>query len=219
MTLDELLDFTASLLDDLEFGYFTVPQLTRFLNNAQKTAQKQLLQAGQNYYLKCVQTVVDTSSCSLALPLDFLKLHRLTFMYPGQTQGSQPENVLHQITLNQQDLMILGPSAPRGYIFKKNRIILVPAPDLNYTIKMTYSYLVPDMVELTEVPDIPETYHEYLGILAAEDGLNKDGRDPSSLLAKKQFFLDLMKQDSIERGVDAPREVVSTTYEGVPLLF
>lgn len=218
MTLADLENLTASLLDDLQFGYFTIPQVDVFLNNAQRTVQKMLLQAGQNFYLKCVQATTDTEACSLALPADFLKLHRLEIV----TGVAPNENKfpIMRITLNQQDLLAASPAQPTNYYFKKDRIVLAPPPQTAQTIRLFYSYLVPDMVFATEVPDIPEQYHELIAILAAEDGLIKDDRDATKLLAKKQFYIDMLKQDAQQRGEDRPREVVITDdYDTYGILF
>lgn len=219
MNLGELQNLTASLLDDLKFGYFTKPQVTVFLNNAQRTVQKMLLQAGQNFYVKCVETMTDTSSCSYALPLDFLKLHRLEIVLNA---GSRYETrfPLPQITLNQIDLLTFSPAQPTNYYFKKNRLVLAPPPQTPQTMRLFYSYLVGDMIAETSVPDVPETYHEFIAILAAEDGLIKDDRDASKLLNKKQFYEEMLKRDAQARGEDRPRTVNETDlYESYGILF
>lgn len=218
MTLSELQNLTAYLLDDLNFGYFTKPQLTVFLNNGQKMVQKMLLQTGNNYYVKCVQTTTDPDACSYTLPTDFLKLHRLEVV-----EGTSPNESrfpISRMTLNQIDLLAGSQGQPTNYYFKKNTIVLAPIPTTPKTMRLFYSYLVSDMVNSTEVPDVPETYQELIAICAAEDGLNKDGRDPSALLAKKAAYIELMKQDAQERGEDRPREVVETDlFESYGILF
>jgi len=65
---------------------------------------------------------------------------------------------------------------------------------------------------MTETPDIPAEYHQAPAIWAAVDCLLKDGRDPSTLLIKKQEYLSLFKQHADERTVDKPREVISTRW-------
>jgi hypothetical protein len=47
-----------------------------------------------------------------------------------------------------------------------------------------------------------------LAILATLDGFLKDQRDPSAFMAKRDKYLELMKQDAEERQVNLPRQVI-----------
>ena len=84
---------------------------------------------------------------------------------------------------------------------------------------MQYTYRVTDMSQDLEVPDVPLQYHEYIGVLAALDGLLKDQRDPTPMLTKKDYYMSMMKQDAEDRREDGPRMVVQTEYDGYGILF
>ena len=209
MTLADLQNLTAYWLDDVNFGYFTKPQINVWLNNAQVECQKILLQAKANYYVTPVQTTLVVNQNDYVLPADFMTEHRLEVVMSGTTPN-EDLLPLSPITINQQDLVPNRTGTPQFYFLKKNRIRLYPAPDTALTMRLYYSYQVSDMVNLTDVPDIPAAYHEYLAISAAMDGLLKDGRSNAQMAEKIKYFVRLMKQESEARTEDAPRGVVQT---------
>lgn len=210
MTLLQLRTLTLQWLDDVNAGYFTAPTVNTWINNAQKEAQKRLLKAGQNYYLRCKETTLVVNQAEYVLPADFRKLHRIEVIISNYGTTGESKQMILPITLNQQDLVLTGPGTVQFYVLKKNRIKFFPFPDLALKIRLFYSYMVPDMILDTEEPDVPEAYHEYLALLAAQDGFLKDGRVPdliSKRIAEYQIQLD---SDANERLVDMPRSIVET---------
>lgn len=209
MTFLQLQNLVLSWLDDLNAGYFTLPQVKVWLNNALRELQKQLIQAGENWYLTCATTSLVANQDCYSLPSDFLKEHRLRVMISG-TISSLNTATLQTIlpaTPMQSNYIQVGPGTPAIYFLKKNCVVLKPVPDTAKTLVLDYSYRVSDMVYDNETPDAPSQYHEYLAVLAACDGFLKDGRDPSPFLEKRNTYLALMKQDAKNRNVDVPRMV------------
>lgn len=209
MTLSELRSLVSFYVDDLQQTYFTPTQLDLFLNKALREVQKYIIGAGQDYFQKCVYTTLvsyPTPQTNYVLPEDFLKLNRLEVVVSGTAPN---ENVVpvSPITLNQKDLIYSSTGTPSCYYFKNNRLVLLPAPNLPQTLRLWYVYLVPEMQNDFDVPDCPETYQEMIAILAAVDCFIKDDRDPSNLLAKKDEYIQRMKQDVDERNVDQSRFV------------
>lgn len=204
---------TAYFLDDLAFGYFTQTQVKLWSNNAQREVQKRLLKAASNYYLKCVTTSLVIGQRDYVLPDNFKKLHRLEMVMSG-VAPNEVTSVILPMTLNQKELVAQSSGTPQYYFFKKNRLVLNPAPDTVYTLRLFYSYEVSDMVLDSDVPDVPSAYQELIPLLAAEDGFIKDGRN-SALLEKKlkQFEMD-MDSDAQERNQDVPRGIVDTGISG-----
>lgn len=213
MTLLELQTLCAYTLDDLQFSYFTQAQLLVWLNNAQREAQKQLLQAGENFYVTVSQTSAVLNQNDYILPSDFLRNHRLEIVVSG-TAPNEELIQLQQLTINQQNAIPNGTGLPYAYYIKKNRFTILPAPDQTYTMRLYYSPRVIDMAISSDTPDVPPQYHEYIAVLATIEGFIKDGRDMNPMLEKKRFYLDLMKQDSENRNVDYPRQVVVTDDDG-----
>jgi len=214
----ELKNLTASYLDDLQMTYFTPAQMNVWLNNAQRKVQRTLINLKQNFYLKCVQTTTTAQECSLALPSDFMMIHKLECI-TGGVFPNEAKFSMEPITLMQADLLQSTPSTPQAYFFKKNNMALVPIPDRPYTIRMTYSYEVSDMLTDTDVPDVPERYHELLSVLAALDGFLKDDRDNAYLISLRDTYLADMKAEANNRQEQRPREVVITQPEFYGTLF
>lgn len=209
MNLSDLKNLTWSWLDDPNHTYFTSSQVTTWLNNGLKECQKQLIQAGENFYVTRASTQTIANYDTYALPSDFLKLNKLELLLSGTTPN-EVRQTLRFSTLVEIDNVSMTTGTPAAYTLKKNCLLLRPIPDIVYTLYMDYSYLVADMTSDGSIPDVPIQYHEYIAILATIDGLLKDQRDASTFLAKKDFYLSLMKQDAEQRRVDSSREVIST---------
>ena len=209
MTFLELKNLCASYLDDLQFGYFTESQLGVWLNGAQQEVQKRLIKAGENYYTRCQITTLVVNQSRYALPEDFKKLNRLevitTGVYPNESVLA-----LTPMTINQQDLIVRGTGQPIFYYLDKNTIQLFPCPDTALVMRMIYTYQVTDMTLPTDTPDVPNTYHRMLALLAVEDGFLKDGRIPDLIVKKIKEYDDTMTTDSNERQQDTVREIVAT---------
>lgn len=209
MNFAQLKADVSYILDDLSFGYFTETQVGLWLNHAQRRAQKRLIKAGQNYYTKCVQTTLVVNQNDYVLPEDFKEVNKLVVVVSGTSPNESLSPVL-PITMNQQTLVGTGTGTPAWYVIKKNRLSLSPAPDTALSLRMVYTYEVVDMVLATDVPDIPESYHEYISLLAAQQGFIKDGRENALLTKKIQEFEDEIDTDAAQRNVDAPRTIVET---------
>jgi hypothetical protein len=210
MTFVQLQVLVSSWLDDTSNGYFTLSEVKTWLNNAQREAQKMVIQAFEGHYRKVVQTTMVQYQREYQLPSDFKKLSRLEVVLSGTTFQTENCQRIAKITENQQDMMPERTGSPQAYYFKGDQIVLVPAPDSAKTLRLTYLYRVADMVNDADTPDIPADYHEYLAVLATLDGLYKDGRDPGPMLNKKEYFEKLFKQDAEERNVDESRTIVQT---------
>jgi hypothetical protein len=209
MQLSDLQNSTAYILDDLQFGYFTLTQVTIWLNNAQRELQKRLLKAANNRYNLSVTTPLVVNQSVYVLPADFKKLHNLEVIITG-TPPFESTNPIQPITENQKYLVQTGNGTPFWYTFVANNLYLRPAPDTALTMRMIYSYMVKDMVNATDVPDVPTDYEEMLPLLAAEDGFIKDGRTNPLLEKKIAAYQAQIDSDAQERNQDQTRSVVET---------
>lgn len=226
MTLAELRSLVWYFVDDQQGistgsgGYFTTTQVDVFLNNALQETQKQLLQAGELYYLKTVETVTVAGQQDYVLPTDFLKLHRLEYVLSGTTPTTEDVQMLQWVSLNQSDIISTRQGTPISYALKQDRFSLYPIPDTaNKTLRLYYSYRIANLVNTTDVPDIPKEFHEYIAILAAESCFVKDDRSSAQLVEKKAAYLTQFKQISEDRRQDGPRTVLVTTDDGFGALF
>jgi len=208
MTLSDLRTQVSVALDDLAAGYFTNTQIDIYLNNAQREVQKLLLNAGQSWYMKCSSSRLIADIGCYFLPSNFLKMHRFDVITANFGLTSETRRTLVHLTPQEITSVPNGPGLPCGYFLKKNTFELKCIPDQAYYIEMLYSYLVSDMTLTTDTPDVPDQYQELLVILACIDGFLRDQRDIAPFMAKKDFYIDMMKKDSQQRLQDQPRSVV-----------
>lgn len=213
MTRAQLSALCLSWLDDEKQGYFTPTDVNTWLNLAQRQVQLMLLQAGQNWYMKPVETLTVLGQCDYVLPVDFVQEHRIEIVITG-TGVNEDRRPLKPITTNQQDLVALTLAPPTNYYIKKDRISVSPWPDNQYVMRLYYSPRVSDMTADTDSPDVPEQFMELVAILAAFNGFIKDDRTAENLVAKKNEYIALMKQAATGRTTDQSRQVViSGDYE------
>lgn len=213
MTVAEIENLVVSWLDDPNKTYFTPAQLLTWINLAHRQVQMLLLQAGQNYYMKPVETYTVANQSDYAMPSDFITEHRLEYVISG-TGVNENRIPLSEITTNQQDLINITSGQPSNYYIKKDRFTLSPTPDNVYLLRLYYSPIVSDLVFDSDVPNVPEQFMEFVAILAAYNGFIKDDRVPSSLAMKMGQFEALLKQMSAERTQDHSRRIVElNSYE------
>lgn len=218
MNLLALRTLCLSWLDDLNGTYFTSAQMNVFLNNAQREVQKQLIQAGENWYLTRASTTCVLNKDTYALPTDFLTVNKFEVLISGTAQN-EVRQIISPATLVQIERMSMTTGTPAFHVVKKNCIMIRPIPDQAYTLYLDYAPLVPDMTTDNSLPDVPTKYQEYIAVLATSDGFLKDQRDPSMITEKKNFYLSMMKQDMQQRKVDAPRQVLMLDDDGYNQFF
>ena len=209
MTLTELKALVSYWVDDVNFGYFTEVQVTRFLNQAQREVQKQLIQSGELYYLKCQETTMVADQQDYVVPTDIVMTHRMEIVLSG-TAPNENKQAVTPMTLNQQDLLGYSTGTPVAYVYKKNRFALFPIPDTGLTLRIYYSYRVVDMTLDADIPDVPEDYQEYIAVLATIDGFIKDDRNNKNIMEKRDHYVKLLKEAAQIRTADQPRSVVVT---------
>ncbi len=164
MTFLEIQNQVLTWLDDINAGYFTRPQISIWINNAQREVQKLLIQAGENYYVTCGVTETVQNYDSYALPADFYKSHKLEIVTSGSiltaAQRAQATyNILQSVTpMEAATIINQGPGKPAVYYLKKDCMVLRAIPDRAYPLILTYSYKVSDMVADNSTPDVPIQY-------------------------------------------------------------
>lgn len=211
MTLNDMLNLLSYQLDDPQFGYFTKPQLTFFLNNALIEVQKLLILSDENYYLQEVQTPVVQNQRLYLLPDDCLSINRVEVIQnPGTNQSRYP---LEEITNNGQ-YQFSDFGQPYAYYLQKQSLVLVPTPNVvNFIIRMDYSYRVQPMVSDTDEPDVPTQYHEMIPCFAAVDCLLKDGRPAELWTGKINEWKTRLKETAVDRLKQSSRQVVVTSQD------
>lgn len=215
MNRGELRQLVWSWLDDPDGGYYTEAQVNTWLNNALVECQKQLLDCGELWYLKCAQTYIVQSEDCYTLPSDFLKLNRLEIRLQGTQSPQEVWSSIEPVTLNEGAVVNFGTGQPMYVTIGKDCLILRQIPDQTYLMKLHYSYKIAPMESDLNVPDVPLQYQEYLALLATRDGYSKDNSEPSSEFKQKfADYKEMMKKDQIQRNRQRPRRVVQRMGDG-----
>ena len=216
MNRGELRSLVYYWLDDMQGintgvgGYFTPVQVNTWLNLGAIEVYKRLVKAAQNYYTRCVQTTLVFNQRDYALPEDFKKVMRLEVVISG-TAPNEATATLLPITTNQRDIIVAsGNGVPNFYNILRNSLVIWPAPQINYVMKMIYTRSIAEMTSDLNVPDVPNDYQELVALYAARDGFIKDGRASELLEKKIAIFEKDMDTDAQERNQDVPRQVVDT---------
>jgi len=222
MTLIELRELVSGYVDDVDNGYFTVPDVNRYLNLAMYEVQKLLLQAFEDMWIKCVETTVFTNQIEYVLPDDFKKLNRLEIIISGTTPQTLVTNQLMKITRNQQNMVSnvnYNNGYPTVYYFKNRSLVIRPVPSQQNIMRMDYTYKIADMVLDTDQPDIPDEYQDFGAVLAAITCLTRDGRLSQTLIDKKAYYEKQIKRDAEQRNIDMPRTIVQTVADDVEFMW
>lgn len=209
MTFKDMQDLVGDWLDDVDFGYFKLPIVKKRLNLALKEVQKELIAAGQDWYVRCAQTNLVINEELYQFPSDFLKVNALRATQALQGSQTNWQDVT-PMTRSQRNQLPNQTAMPTNYFLDKQYFHLLPIPDNTYIIELEYTYLVEDMVLDIDVPDCPPQYQELIPILCVLDGFIKDGRDMSAIIKKKDDYLKLMKIDSQQRKIDRPRKIIGS---------
>ena len=208
MIVQDAINLMISWLDDPKQGYFDNPTCIKWLNYAQRMVQFELLQAGNNWYAKPVETTLVVGQTDYVLPSDFVQEHRLEVVMSSYGTPQEMRQAIQPMTINQQDLVPIQLGNPTNYYLKKDRLTLSPNPQTALVLRMWYSPRVVDIAAVTDSLDVPEQFGEYVAIIAAFDGFIKDDRAPDNLVIKKAKYEEMIKKMAVDRIKDMPRQVV-----------
>lgn len=210
MTRAQIKTLVRGWLDDPNGTYFIDTDVNTWINLAHRQLQMMLLQAGNNWYMKPVESYTVVGQSDYLFPSDFMVEHRIEVILSGSgtTENRQP---LVAISTNEQDFVPTTSGNPACYYIKKDRFTISPTPATAQLMRLYYSPLVTDLAADSDTPDCPEQFMEYIALLAAFNGYIKDDRAPQNLMAKKAEFEALLKQMSVERTQDRSRQVIMAT--------
>lgn len=215
MTRSDARTLMAGWLDDPNQTYFTPALMNVWLNLAQRTVQLKLIQAGENYYEKPVETTLEDGQADYALPSDCVGIHRIEIVLSG-TGVTEERQKLEEITNGQMDMVSIEKGIPGNYLLKKDRITLFSTPDASCDGKILRLYYAPRVEDLTgdaDTLDVPEQYAEYTAALATLNGFVKDDRAPENLMLVISRNEKLLEKTASNRTIDRPRQIVETGWD------
>jgi len=209
MLVSTAITLMSSWLDDPNNGYFTQANCITWLNLAQRHVQNELLQAGNNWYVKPVETTLVVGQSDYLLPLDFIQEHRIEIVLNDYGTPNENCQAITPITINQQDMVSRRLGNPTNYYFKKDRMTISPTPQTANVMRLYYSPRVTDVTLTSDSLDVPEQFAEYVCLTATFDGFIKDDRVPDNLVLKKNRYEEMIKKMAVDRINDIPRQVVN----------
>ncbi len=208
MNLNELKTLFSVYVNDPYFGYFSEATATTFLNNALIQAQRRLLKMHAAYYSVCASTPLIIGQSQYSLPDDFLALFDIWIDLDNSTPP--PTSRLEFIPLSKRHDFAPTNGTPTHFYMLKNSLNVVVPPDDTQTLEIVYAPKAPAMTTGTDIPDIPEQYHEFLVLLAAETALMVDDR-VSSLVDDRLEYYDKLISANEQRIQSQPRYIIEVS--------
>lgn len=191
MNVEEMIDLFRDYvsedidpLDKRETGvYWTTKRILRLLNVAQDYVQNEIANINQEYFISF-------------------------FEGSGSNEYLLPEDFLRAVTVKSQDYLIdpidLASAAivtnDNKYYFQDRKIIL---PDGYQNIQMKYIRKIPNLVNRTDISQVPNEYHEYLVMYAVVNATTIDEAfNLSQAFTTKFMQLKMMLFNTVDERQD-----------------
>ncbi len=160
-----------------------------------------------------LRTQVTTSTIATAasdptytLPTDFGRIIDIFY--------SPDEDVLEEVASEIDFDQLDQPSAgrPDRFIIIGDQITVYPTPDAVYTFTLRYNKLPPDLVNDTDVPQIPSEYHYLLETYALYKAYRRQNDYSAAQFHKQEFDRDfaVLKNEVHRANTSRPKQVPGT---------
>jgi hypothetical protein len=158
-------------IDDVGGQRFTDSNLNSFLNEGQKTIQSIIDDADENFFSACQSYAVlpDTDSYEFALPDTCKKVIMVERLVSnGQPiPGSYIEfRKRHDDSISFEPATLYGISSGPVYYLRGSKIGIV-APSESYTMRLWYTYTIPDLSADSDYSEIPNEFRNLIALSAA----------------------------------------------------
>lgn len=179
LTLANLRDLLREHLDDLGADRLSNARLLALLNEGQREIQKIIDGADENFFSKAqAYTVVPTTDAlEFELPDDLIKVIQVERQVSGgnAVPAVYVDFRARHTTSYQTDWTgdTTSPSAPRFFI-RGNKLSVVD-PRESYTLRMWYTYAIPDLVADGDFSQIPNEYRSLIALHAAKLAQGTEG--------------------------------------------
>lgn len=185
MQLSEIRDSSRSKADEKETGFIDNTELDRFINQGVNYVRGKIAQRFEDYFVVpgtllnggLFSTVV--SQMSYALPATMMKAVRIEQRPAGSTSDNDWRRMDRQ-NINSDRFDTYYPIREGfvpafGYNIAGNQIHIKPVPASVYSVRLWFVPRATALVLTTDVPDVPEEYHEMVSEYAAMQILRKSG--------------------------------------------
>lgn len=187
MNFLEIRTLVGVMIDDVNFGYQTVPNVNVNINNALYEVQRRILKTRQAYYHKCIFTTLVIGQREYVLPDDFLCMYDLWVILDGTAPNEQTLPLDYIAPSRRHDFLPQN-GTPTNFWLKKNNIVLATPPDQTLTLEMIYAPLVDQLVLDADIPDVPVQFHELIALYAIRSCYMRDDKVNTLVTEKIKEF-------------------------------
>jgi len=179
--LKDPLPATRTFPDDSS-SFFEDTEMTRWYNLEQRSIQNHMIQADENWFVTSTSITTISGQEEYTLPTDLVKIQRLE----DYDNSSNPIEII-PMSFNDKDRYNSrypwensSVSDADFYAIRGNSIVLRPRPNKAGTLKLYYSYRIPERVSATSCSAIPDEYHELIMWGMVKKGLMKQESTPEA---------------------------------------
>jgi hypothetical protein len=171
-TLAELRSFARYMLDEKVETFWEDDEIDLFMNIEYNNLVHEIIASYSEYYEETVSLNTVANSRYVSLPSD----------HAGKVVAVLREGVPLIYRHKKEMLLtasgeISGSGAPTRFAISGNSLMLDPTPDAVYVISVTQNYIPADMVNNTDVPDIPAGYESLIPLATVLFALLKDKQE------------------------------------------
>lgn len=220
MDLSDLRDSSRSKADEQSTGFISNTELDRFLNQGLRLIYGKIAQRFQNYFIvpgtigNGGQFLTVNGQQGYPLPPTMLKLVRME----QRNTNSTTDNDWRKMETANIDTDLFDTYYPIregylpqfGYFIAGPNLYIRPVPTTAFYVRMWFIPLVIAMVSESDIPGVPEPYHELIAEFGALQCLRKSG-EILYKPAMDMFNLELTNLlDTIEFRDQQPEQMVIT---------
>lgn len=138
-------------------------------------------------------------------------LRVLGVSYPVEAQRLEP------LDLRALDVVEVGATGrPTGYVFTGTKLVFTPTPDAAYTLELDTISAAPKLVADSDVPALPEEYHDVLVTYAQSRGYRSEEDFELAAAFMNDYELELQRlaidlQNPVD---DGPKQVPGMWLDG-----
>lgn len=215
MMLSDLITLCRDYIDEPIPQNWSNAQLTRWINRRQQMIATEIIHVYEDYFE--VQSALNGSSAQpgtiigqelYPLPDDFLYFKRVERSDSGQ--------MLPAIDINEKITLgtTLVPQAISGvvlsYYVMGGYIGFTPTPQAVIPILMTYVQRLSNLVNSSDISNIPAEHHHLMAIGASIDAFINDESDTTALQNEWNDGIDRIKRTLRNRQIQQPRHIRQT---------
>lgn len=215
MTRGDIRGRVRFFIDEPTAKNWSDSDLNNAINRAQEKVAQEITHIYEDYFIKIADlnpggnppgTIINQEFYTL--PSDFLKFKRIERTDYGQ---AVPPIDINEKTINGTSVPPLVPLGGGGiaiaYFVLGNSVGFAPIPQSQIPIRLYYNYRLADLVNDTDVSDIPADWHDLMSYRAAIDAFVKDEADPSAMWQMWNEGIDRMHRTLRNRQTQEPRRV------------